>query len=80
MISAYGDIQTIQSQGESWFAPSPDPDTDIIQYMWATGNCLGDIECQVYSSAPNDKLIVGGKNLFPELASSGNVPCFIGVV
>lgn len=78
LISAYGDIQTLQSRSETWFVPSPAPDTDILQYMWVTGNCLGDTESLVYSSEPNDKLIVGGRNLFPELG--GSVPCFIGVV
>lgn len=80
LISAYGDIQTLQSKRESWFAPSPDPDTGLIQYMYVTGNCLGDTESIVYTSEPNDKLIVAGRNLFPELANGGNVPCFIGVV
>lgn len=78
LISAYGDIQTLHSRRESWFVPSPSPDTGDLQYMWVTGNCLGDTESLVYSSEPNDKLIVAGRNLFPEL--SGSVPCFIGVV
>lgn len=78
LISAYGDIVTLQSQKESWFVASPSPDLGDLQYMWVTGNCLGDTESVVYTTEPNAGLAVSGRNLFEALDDT--VPCFIGVV
>lgn len=78
-VSGYGDAVDLEAESDLWFEPSPPRDSpDAYQFMHATGNCLGDTECVIYSEIPNGGLARAGGPDLQELTEA--VPCFIGVV
>lgn len=76
--SGYYDDIKVAAESDAWFDPSPlKDDGAALQYMYVTGNCLGDAESVVYSTSPSGPLLQAGYPDFPQLRSG--VPCFIGV-
>ncbi|MBX9914093.1 MAG: hypothetical protein K2Y25_09350 [Pseudomonadaceae bacterium] len=75
-VSAYYDDVTIDAASDDWYIKTPDE--GVKQFMWATGNSLGDSQCTVYSAVPNGGFLLSGYPNFKEITTS--LPCFIGVV
>lgn len=66
---------TYSSFADHWMVPSPDPETFIIQQMYATYSALGQ-DCVIYETN-----LSGGEvahnGYIPE-ALNGTIPCFVG--
>lgn len=78
-VSAYYDPIDIDVESELWYQPSPDPEApDAFQFMYATGNCFGGMDCVIFSKAPNAGYDLIGSPDLPEMRREA--PCFIGVV
>jgi hypothetical protein len=57
--------------------PSPDPDTQIIQFIYAEHSAIGE-DCVIYTKGFNAERVVAGVTPI-SLSTGDGMPCFIGV-
>jgi hypothetical protein len=58
-------------------APSPDPDSTIVQFIFAEHSAIGE-DCVIYTKGFNADRVVAGVTPIV-LSVSDGMPCFIGV-
>jgi hypothetical protein len=66
-----------QNQFDYAMVPSPDPDTQIIQFIYAEHSAIGE-DCVIYTKGFNAERVVAGVTPI-SLSTGDGMPCFIGV-
>ena len=67
---------TTENQHAYAMVPSPDPETDLIQFIYAEHSAIGE-DCVIYTKGFGDRVVTGYTPV--ALAQNDGMPLFIGV-